>query len=265
MNVFFREIKANLKSLLIWCGAQVFVIFAGMVKYGGYTNSSVDINDLMEQFPEALRAVFGMGSVDLATIEGFYAVFFLFFILLAAIHAAMLGAVLIAKEERDHAADFLYAKPVQRWQVITAKMMAGLVNLVVLNIVTLVTSVISIASYNDGDMLADKVLVLMVALLILQILFFCLGTALGALLKTAKLATSAATAIILATFFLAAAIDIDHRIQSLHILTPFKYFDANDLLHGGRLPVWTALLTLVLSAIALAVTYIAFKRRDLAV
>jgi len=164
-----------------------------------------------------------------------------------------------------HGEDFLYAKPVQRWQVITAKIMAGLVNLVILNIVTLVTSVISIASYNEGEMLADKVSLLMVALLILQILFFCLGTALGALLKTAKLATSAATAVILATFFLSAAIDIDQRIQSMHILTPFKYFDANDLLHGGRLPIWTALLTLALSAVALAVTYIAFKRRDLTV
>jgi ABC-2 type transport system permease protein len=106
---------------------------------------------------------------------------------------------------------------------------------------------------------------LMVALLILQVLFLCLGAALGALLKTAKLATSAATAIILGTFFLSAAIDIDHRIQSLHFLTPFKYFDANDLLLGGRLPVWTSMLTLVISAIALAVAYIAFKRRDLAV
>jgi ABC-2 type transport system permease protein len=177
----------------------------------------------------------------------------------------MLGVVLIAKEERDHAADFLYAKPVLREQVVTAKLLAGLVNLLILNAVTFVTSIISIGSYNEGDMLVDRVLMLMVALLILQVLFLCLGAALGALLKTAKLATSAATAIILGTFFLSAAIDIDHRIQSLHFLTPFKYFDANDLLLGGKLPVWTSLLTLVISAIALVVAYIAFKRRDLAV
>ena len=265
MNVFFREMKANFKSLLIWCGAQIFVIFAGMVKYGGYTNSNVDINELMEQFPEALRAVFGMGSANLATIEGFYAVFFLFFILLAAIHAAMLGAVMIAKEERDHAADFLFAKPVERWQVVASKLAAGLVNIVLLNAVTLIASIVSIGQYNEGDMLVDKVLMLMAALLILQVLFLCLGTALGALLRTAKIATSAATAIILGTFFLSAAIDMDHRIEDLDLLTPFKYFNANDLLIGGRLPAGTVILSLVLSAIALAATFIAFKRRDLTV
>ena len=265
MNIFFREMKANYKALLIWSCAQVFIIFAGMVKYGGYSNSNVDINKMMDQFPQALRAVFGMGKIDMATIEGFYSIFFLFFILLAAIHAAMLGAVLIAKEERDHAADFLFAKPVRRREVVTAKLLAGFANILIFNLVTFVTSILFFRQYNDGNMLAGKVFILMIALLFLQILFLCLGSALGALLKTAKTATSAATAIILGTFFLSAAIDINNQIETLSFLTPFKYFDAAALMTNGSLQAGSIILCLVLSIIALAATYLAFYRRDLSV
>lgn len=265
MNIFFREMKANYKALLIWSCAQVFVIFAGMVKYSGFTNSNIDINKMMDQYPQALRAVFGMGKIDLATIEGFYSIFFLFFVLLAAIHAAMLGAVLIAKEERDHAADFLFAKPVRRRAVITAKLLAGFANILIFNLVTFVASILFIGQYNDGNMLTGKVFILMIALFVLQILFLCIGSALGALLKTAKIATSAATAIILGTFFLSAAIDINNQIETLSFLTPFKYFDAADLLTGGSLRVGSIILCLALAAIALAATYLAFNRRDLSV
>ena len=35
MNVFKKEMKANFKSLIIWCCAQVFIIFAGLTKLPG--------------------------------------------------------------------------------------------------------------------------------------------------------------------------------------------------------------------------------------
>lgn len=263
MNIFKRELRANLKSLLIWCGAQIFIIYAGMVKYGSYTSSGVDINTMFEKLPKSLSTVFGIGGLDLSKIEGFYSVFFLYFMLLAAIHASMLGAVILSKEERDHSADFLFAKPVPRSRVITAKLAAALCNIIVFNLLTYTVSILFISQYNHGNPLAGKVAVLMGALLIFQILFLSIGSALGAVMKTTRKATSLTTGIILSTYFISIAVDMYGKIDFLKYITPFKYFEAGSLMFGGSYSVTSLILCALLISICLYVTYVKFDSRDL--
>ncbi len=265
MNVFWREMRANWKSLAIWCGAQFFVIYAGMMKYAGYKDSGVDIGALFADMPRALKAMFGIGELDLAKVEGYYTVFFLFFMLLAGIHAIMLGAVLIAKEERDHSADFLFAKPATRSRIISAKLAAGLVNVILFNLVTWLSSLYFIAMYNNGNAVPDKVARVMVALLILQVLFLALGALFGAVMRNARTASSAATGLVLATFFLSIGISYDIRLDLLKYLTPFNYFEAKSLMFGGAFTVWSLVLSAVLIGGATFLTYRSFGKRDLAV
>jgi ABC-2 type transport system permease protein len=265
MNIFIRELRANRKSLLIWCGAQFFLIYAGMFKYGSIAGSNVDLNALLGQFPKGLLSIFGMGQLDLSRIEGFYSIVFLYFMLLAAIHAAMLGAVLISKEERDHSADFLFAKPIRRNQVITAKLAAGLLNILVFNLLTFAASLYCISINNGGNSLSDKISIMMLALLMLQLLFLCFGAALGAVLKTTQKATSMITGVLLGTFFVAIGVDIDERIAFLKYVTPFKYFEASSLMYGGRYQVSSIIICTVLTGLFLYVTYAKFGQRDLTV
>jgi len=263
MNIFFKELKANLKSLLIWSCAQIFIIFAGMMKYKGFSDSGVDINSLFEGFPQELLVVFGMGSTDISKVAGFYSVFFLYFMLLAAVHAVMFGAVVVSKEERDHSADFLFSRPVKRYEVITPKLLAGVVNILFFNLVTFGASVFFIAQYNNGDGLADKVAITMAALFVLQLFFLALGAMLGAVAKTTKIATSAAAGIILGTFFLSVAVDLNANFDVLKYLTPFKYFNAKMLVIDGTFSLSSAGILLILTGILTALCYLIFNKRDL--
>jgi len=263
MNIFFRELKGNFKSLLIWCLAQFFIIYAGMLKYQGFSSSGVDINKLLEGFPKGLMAVFGVGSIDISTVAGFYAVFFLYFMLLAGVHAIMFGAVVVSKEERDHSADFLFSKPVKRYQVITPKLLVGVVNILIFNLVTFAASVLFIAQYNNGDGLVDKVALTMVALFILQLFFLALGAMLGAVLKTTKLATSVSAFFVLATFFLSVTVDLYDNLGFLKYLTPFKYFEGRVLMLDGTISLSSVGILLVLTFILTSLSYIVFNQRDL--
>lgn len=263
MNIFFNELKGNLKSLLIWCIAQFFIIYAGMMKYQGFSSSGVDINKLFEGLPKALMAVFGMGSVDISKVAGFYSIFFLYFMLLAAVHAVMFGAVVVSKEERDHCADFLFSKPVKRYQVMTPKLCVGVINILIFNLVTFAASVFFIARYNNGDGLVDKVAITLVALFVLQLFFLALGVMLGATLKTTKIATSASAGIIMGTFFLSVAVDLNEKLNFLKYLTPFKYFEGKVLMLDGIISINSTVILLVLAGILITLSYIAFNQRDL--
>lgn len=265
MNIFWREMKANWKSLAIWSAAQFFVIFSGMVKYDGYRDSGIDIATMFATLPRALKAMFGIGELDLSKVEAYYTIFFLFFILLASIHAIMLGALLIAKEERDHSADFLFAKPVTRSHVLTAKLAAGLVNIIVFNLVTWLSSLYFIALYNDGDPVAGKVALMMAALFILQVLFLTTGAMLGALMRNARTASSAATGLVMAAFFLSIGISYDIRLDFLKYITPFNYFEAKSLMFGGTFTAWSLILSAAIIVAGAVLAYRGFERRDLSV
>ena len=263
MNILKREFKANLKPLIIWCVAQVFVILAGMMKYVGFAESGTDINELFATMPEGLMKAFGISDVNIATVDGFYTVFFLYFMLLASSHAVMFGAVVVSKEERDHSADFLFSKPVKRHVVITYKFIAGLINIAILNIATLVTSVVMIAQNNDGDGLLSQVALLMIALGMIQIFFLALGFLLGAVLKTTKLATSAATGFVLATFFMSILADLSEKVEFLKYITPFKAYESSVVMFDREIAVLPSIALIGFSICFLAMALKMFYDRDL--
>ncbi|MFA5881807.1 MAG: ABC transporter permease subunit, partial [Eubacteriales bacterium] len=76
---------------------------------------------------------------------------FLYLVVMATIHAAMLGANIIAKEERDKTAEFLLAKPVSRNEIITVKLGAGLTNILIFNAVTLLSSLVIVGHYSGSE------------------------------------------------------------------------------------------------------------------
>jgi ABC-2 type transport system permease protein len=113
MLIFKRELRAHRKSLILWSAAILLVIVSALGKYSTAVASGQSINALFDQIPEAIKAVLGMGNFDLSTISGFYGMCYLYLALLAAVHAVLLGANIIAKEERDKTTEFLLVKPFQ--------------------------------------------------------------------------------------------------------------------------------------------------------
>lgn len=244
---------------------MVFLIYAGMIKYSGFAGAGAGVNELFNQFPPALRSVFGLGELDITSITGFYAVFYLYFMLLAGVHSVMLGTVIISKEERDKTADFLFAKPVPRSRIITAKFAAVLINIVVFNLVTLFASILFVSMFNPGESITDKILQLMLALFIIQLIFASMGAATAAVSSNTKKAASLSTAILLTTFMISVAIDLYSKIEFLKYFTPFKYFPAAELIQTGRYGASFLLLSLLFITLFTVMTYRWMAGRDLQV
>ncbi|MEH7353411.1 ABC transporter permease subunit [Neobacillus drentensis] len=263
MNIFLKELRSHRKSLIFWSIGVFLMVVSGMAKYDAYSSSGQSINDLVADLPKSLRAVLGFGAVDLSKISGYYAMLFLYLLLMATIHAAMLGATIIAKEERDKTFEFLFVKPVSRTTIITAKLMAAFVNIVVFNLVTYVSSIILIAKYNDGKAVNRDIAILMVGMFILQLLFMVIGSALAAVKKKPKTAASLATGILLLTYMLSIAIDLNEHIEGLKYLTPFKYYEAKNIMFGGGLDIIFVVISAVLITLFSYVTYVFYQKRDL--
>jgi ABC-2 type transport system permease protein len=264
MNVFWREMKAHRKSLILWSIGSFLMVYSGMGKYEAYSSSGQSINDLMKDIPSSLKAVLGFGDVDLSTISGYYSILFLYILLMATIHAAMLGASIIAKEERDKTSEFLFVKPISRNSVITAKLLAAFTNVVIFNLVTFVSLIVVLGSFNkNGEDINGDIALTMLGMFILQVLFMLMGSALASIKRKPKTAASVATGILLLTYLLSIIIDLNENLEGLKYLTPFKYFEAANVMFGeGIETIYVLISVLMIIALSL-ITYTFFKKRDL--
>ncbi len=265
MNIFFREMKANRKSLIIWSIGIILMIAGGMGKYAAFSATGQSAAVITRQLPGSIQAILGIGSFDLSKAGGFYGVLFLYLALMAAIHAAILGATIISKEERDRTSEFLFVKPVSRNKLVTAKLTTASSNVIIFNLVTLSFLIITVGYYSRGEDITADILKLMLGLFFLQLIFLLTGTGTAALSREPNTASSPAAGILLFAFILNVAVDMNRNLDFLKFFTPFKYFNARDLIYGGRFEPVFLVLSLVIIAAALTATFVFYKRKDLAV
>lgn len=263
MRVFFRELKFYRKSLFIWSIAMIVMIFLSMVKYNTFQGAGQSATNLFAQFPQSIQTIFGLNGFDLTKASGFFGVMFMYIALMATVHAVMLGAGIIAKEQRDKTSEFLFVKPISRAKVITSKLVAGLINMVVLNLVTFISSVYIIQYFTKNSSTTNYVFILMCGLLIMQLIFFFIGTAIASLVDRPKLSGSVATGVLLTTFIMTYLININANFDGLKYLTPFKYFDAKDLLTSGKLDILYVSISFILIVTLIFTTYTTYNHKDL--
>jgi len=257
--------KANSKALALWCISVVLIIAAGMAKFVSFSASARLLNDFVVQIPKSLQVLLGIGMFDLSRAGGYYAVLFLYLQLMTAVHASMLGANIISREERDKTSEFLLSKPVSRSGIITSKLAAALVNIIIINFITLAASLAIVGKYSQGEAVSGEILVLMAGMLVLQLIFLAIGTSVAAVGKKPKNAVSSASAILLFTFILAVLTNLMSNVDILKYITPFRYFDAKTLISGpGFEPVFLILSAVIIAALFLA-TYIFYNRRDISI
>lgn len=265
MNIFLRELKAHRTGLIWWCVGMISLVASGMAKYGAYKAAGQSITMILSTIPKTVQVVFGMSGFDLTKASGFYGVLFLYIAVMAAVHATLLGAHVISEEERDRTSEFLYSKPVSRPRALTAKLLAGLVNVVVLNVVTFLSSLYFVDYFGKGENVTNDIVLLTVGLLFLQLIFFSLGALVAGTMHKPKSAPSIATSIMFLTFLLSYVVNLNENLDALKYLSPFKYFDAAVMMADGRLdPVFIG-LSLVLVVVAVFGTYRFYSGRDLTV
>ncbi len=263
MNVFFRELRANRKALLIWSICMFLLVISGMGKYTAYTSGNN--SDVFNQMPHLVKALFGFANFNVTTIDGFYAFLFIYLSITLAIHAILLGCGIVSKEERDKTTEFLMAKPISRRSILTAKYAAAIVNLIIINLVTYISSLIAVNQFKTGKDMNMTILLFMVTMLIMQLIFFSLGTLLAALVKKPRTSSSAAAGILLVSYFIARVTDLKSELNILNILSPFKYFDYGRVLNGDGLSLFIVILSLLLTAIFTVFTYRFYEKREFSI
>lgn len=262
MNIFVRELKSNLRSLLVWAGIMVLFILIAMSKFSAYEGNP-DMLAILDSMPPAVMEAFQFSAFNLTTVTGFFGVMFTWFALIVSIAAAMWGSDIISKEERDKTVEFSLTLPVTRSRMITAKALAAFINCIALLLVTWGASVVGVAQYSPDSAFYEFLTLCMVAIFFMQIIFLAVGILLGCAMKQYKRAGSAAVSILLATYFISIITSMNDDLSFLEPFSPFTYFNPATLLHESKIEVTFVILSVAIAAAAIAAAYFSYSKRDL--
>jgi len=262
MNIYFREMKASIKSLIIWAASISFVIVLWMAEFSAFANDDT-LMEMFESFPKDMMKAFGFEAFDITTLTGFLGLIFTYLMLVLCIHAILKGNSVIAQEERDKTVEFTLVLPVRRAKIVTAKLAAAVTNCVLL-LAFVFGLIIAISQpYLPEEGFVKFFGLLTIGTFILQMLFVSVGVMLGCVLKRYKRSGYLGASLIITLYILSIMIDFSDKIDFLKYVTPFRYFSPTTI-HGSMELDWLYIsISLVIISVSLVSGYLVYRRRDL--
>jgi len=262
VNIFIRELRANLKSLIIWTVIIALLIVIAVSKFSAFAGNP-EMLAMLDSMPPAMLDALNMRAFNLTTLSGFYGLMFIYFGLMGAIAAAMWGSDIISKEERDKTVEFSLVLPVSRSRVVTAKALAALINCIAFVLITWGISLVAVQSYNPDQAFFNFLALEMGAMFAIELIFLAVGLLLGCAMKQYKRSASVAVAIILTAYFVSIVSSMQENLDFLKYFTPFRYFDAGELFRSSQMDATYLGLGALIVVVCVAAAYWIYNKRDL--
>ena len=263
MNIYWYEFKMRLRSVITWSVAVAVLILVFVSLFSSFAKQAELMNEMMANFPQQLLTAFGLNGVDLSTVLGYFGFVFLFAQICLAIQAANYGFSLVSIEEREWTADFLLAKPVERTQILTSKLLAALSGLTITNIVVWISSFGFINLFKgDRTYETNTLLLLLLSIVVFQLFFLSVGLVISLLVKRIRSVMPYSMGLGFGMYVLSVFGDM-LGTSVLEKLTPFKHFEPNYIIQHGAYDLPLVLISASVIVISLVGSYVLYTRRDI--
>ena len=177
-----------------------------------------------------------------------------------ALYAAMTGAGILSKEEQTGTAEFLLTHPVTRAAVVTGKLAALMLQILILNLLVYAMAVASIAAV--GDSIPWKELTLLhLAYLLVQVELGGICFGLSAFFRQGSLGIGMGLA--MGLYFVNILANITEEAEFLKYITPYGYAEGADILADGNLNTAYVLIGMALCAAGILTAFRQYCRKDI--
>ena len=260
MTLLKHELKQGSRTLAIWTASIGFLIAICLFLFPEMKGEMDNVSDMFASMG-SFTAAFGMDRLNFGTLIGFYAVECGNILGLGgAFFASLIAVSALAKEEKERTAEFLLSHPVSRVSVISSKLAALVVQIVVMNVVIFALSAACIAIIGEEPAWKEICLLhLAYFLLQLELAGICFG--LSAFLRRGSLGIGLGIATMM--YFLNIIANISEKAEFLKFITPFGYAEGADIVSNGSLDGKLVLIGMAFALIGVAAAYFWYSRKDI--
>ena len=159
MTLILHELKRNRLPLIIWTYAIAVMLGICVFIYPMMAPEMENLGDMFAEMGE-LSAAFGMDTLKISDFMGYFALECGEMLGLGGgIFAAILGASILAKEEKERTAELLLTHPISRKRIVTHKLLAMLIQILILNGIAVAITAAGIIAIEE-DVEASKIALL---------------------------------------------------------------------------------------------------------
>lgn len=260
MTLIRHELRQGRISLIIWTLAISFLLAVCIFMFPEMKGEMEGVSELFSSMGSFTQA-FGMDQVSFGTLTGFYAVECGNILGLGgAFFAALCAVTIIAKEEKDHTAEFLLTHPVSRLHIITGKLVAVFLQILLLNSVSLLVSVGSIAAIGE-PMPWKELLLVHLAYLLLQLEIGAICFGISSFIRRGSSGIGLGIAAVF--YFLNIIANLSESAEFLKWITPFGYADGTDIVASLSLDRNLILTGMVYGILGIVTAYLKYWRKDI--
>lgn len=261
-DVFLKTLRDTRRAVL-WWSLGLVGLTAMMVAVYPTVRDNPDLNELVEDYPEALKAFIAFGG-DLDYVSGagylgseLFSFMVPLLLLIAAIGA---GARAIAGEEESGTLDLLLANPISRRRLVLEKLGALGAEIAALALVLWLSLVVGVEAVGMGVSAAHLAAATGSAAL-LAFAFGAIALLLGAATGRRALAVGVASAGAVAAYLVSSLAALVDFLEPARTASPFYHYVASDPLRQGLALGHVGFLVL-LGALAAALAPLFLDRRD---
>jgi ABC-2 type transport system permease protein len=264
-NLFRKEFRRNLLSLVIWTGIICILVIFTMSLYHTFTQNRKQIMGLLVFIPDAILKFRGVSNMeDIFSVLGYYSANnIVYMLLLGSIYSIVLSFNILLKEEYGKTAEYLLTKPVSRTEIISTKLLVVIVNILLLNIITSVAGYLSMNAVKTTPFNTGSFFILCIYTLFLNLLFAAAGLFLSVLIRRARPSTTMAIGLVLVCYFLYNISKIADSAKMLGYLSPFSYVKVDVLDKNYGLDPSHVVYFLGISVCLFVASFLLYKRKDI--
>ncbi len=260
MTILEHELRQGRTSLLIWTTAVSFLLGICILIYPEMSSQMGEVSEMFADMGSFSQA-FGMDKVSFGEFSGFFAVECGNVLGLGgAFFAALIGTSALAKEEKEHTAEFLLSHPVSRTAVVTEKLLAIVCQLFVLDLAAVLVTLITMAMITE-TMEVSSLALLFLAYFLMQLETAAVTFGISAFLCRGGMGLGLGLAALF--YFLNLIANLLEETEFLKYFTPFGYAEGTDILsdHSIRPEYLAAGMAITCAAVALA--FWQYRRKDI--
>ena len=258
----FSHAVAERRRALLWWGLGIVALVALTVAFYPSVRDSSGLSGYSEDLPEALRALFAGGELDLVSPAGYLnsQVYALMAPLVLLVFSIGAGADAVAGEEERGALDLLLAQPVTRARLVAQRFAALVLTVAFLSVVLLAAVAVG-AWMVDLGIGAGGLLAATGGAMLLAILFGALALAAGSARPGRGRAIAVAATLAAAAWILDGLAQAVEALEPWRPLSPYYHALGKDPLRDGA-PWGSWALLAVATALLAGAAVAGLGRRD---
>ena len=259
--LFKKEFFDNLKSLLIWTiiisGLYILII----ALYPNLISSSVNINEMLQEFPKELLEVFNMDIIDLSKYTGWYTSEGILFVVLGVgIYSAILGSSIVLKEESDRTIEYLGVLPISRTKILLTKVLVGVINIILLTLIIGLVNTIGASIIEDINF--NQLFMISMTTCLTSLIIFFISLLISMFFRKTSVTLPISIGLVFFFYLLDILTKLSDKLEFLKYLTPITLADTRSLITNNEFNMIYILVTILLSILITFITTKLYNKKE---